>query len=282
VAGRARVQEANGHIETARYVGFTVGPICGGALTAAGGVSAAMLVNAATFLAVAAAAFSLRVRRQAAPELDGAPKPRARDGVVQLFADPLLGLAMGVAFVSLLFMSASIPADVFFVKTVLGRGDVGYSLIFTLWTVGMILGALWLSKRVPAASLALVAFVAVAVQGLGKTLPPLWLVFGFMLVCYFVGGVGHGVKNVMFRTLIHERVPDHLHGRAFAAFNGLRNSAELGALAVGGILVAVVGSRGTLLLAGGASALAGLAGVALLPRFLGHRVEAAVPGVEPS
>src|SRR5205823_3491892 len=245
--------------ETARYVGFTVGPICGGLLTAAGGTAVAMLVNAATFLVVAVAALSLRARRQPAATAEGAAKPRARDGVVQLFAEPVLALGMAVAFVSLLFMSASIPADVFFVKGVLGRGDVGYSLIFTLWTIGMILGALRLSRLVPSTSLLLVAFVAVAVQGLGKTLPPLWLAFGFMLVCYFVGGAGHGVKNVLFRTLIHERVPEHLHGRAFAAFNGLRNGAELGALAVGGILVVVLGARGTLLIAGGVSALTGLA-----------------------
>ena len=87
-----------------------------------------------------------------------------------------------------------------------------------------------------------------------------------MLVCYFVGGVGHGLKNVMFRTLIHERVPARLHGRAFAAYNGIRNGAELGALAAGGVLVAALGARWTLLVAGGVSALAGLLGLVALPR----------------
>jgi predicted MFS family arabinose efflux permease len=87
-----------------------------------------------------------------------------------------------------------------------------------------------------------------------------------MLACYFVGGVAHGLKNVLFRTLIHERVPERLHGRAFAAFNGLRNGAELGALALGGILVAAVGPRVTLLIAGGVSALAGVVGIALVGR----------------
>ena len=48
--------------------------------------------------------------------------------------------------------------------------------------------------------------------------------------------------------------------------NGIRNGAELGALAAGGILVATLGARWTLLLAGGVSALAGLIGLAALPR----------------
>jgi predicted MFS family arabinose efflux permease len=87
-----------------------------------------------------------------------------------------------------------------------------------------------------------------------------------MLACYFAGGIGHGLKNVMFRTLIHERVPAERHGRAFAAYNGLRNAAELAALLAGGILVSTLGARWTLLIAGGVSALAGVVGLALRPR----------------
>src|SRR5215208_1601730 len=267
VAGTNRVREANGHIETARYIGFTIGPLCGGLLAAAGGTRVGMLVNAASFLVVAGAALAMRARRVPLTVADGDAKPRIRDGVVQLFTDRVLGLGMTIAFVSLLFMSASIPADVFFVKSVLGVGDVGYSLVFTFWTVGMIFGALRLSRLVPKTSLVVVAFAGVAVQGLGKALPPIFLIFGLMLVCYMIGGVGHGLKNVMFRTLIHERVPEEMHGRAFAAYNGVRNGAELGALALGGFLIAVIGARTTLLVAGGVSAAAGVFGIALLPRI---------------
>jgi sugar phosphate permease len=85
-----------------------------------------------------------------------------------------------------------------------------------------------------------------------------------MLVCYFVGGIGHGLKNVTSRTLIHTRIPSDRHGRAFAAWNGVRNAAELGALAVGGLVVGLIGARPTLWLAGGLSALAGIAGLAVL------------------
>lgn len=266
VAGPGSVQQANGYVETSRYAGFVLGPVAGGILAGTGGTSVAMLVNAASFVVVAIAVLALRTRRRPEPAREGDELVRARDGVVQLFRDRVLGTAMTVAFVSLLFMSASIPADVFFVKDVLGVGDAGFGLVYACWTLGMILGALVISKRVPVQALAAGAFLAVAVQGAGKALASLWLVFGFMLVCYFVGGIGHGVKNVMFRTLIHERVPSRLHGRAFAAYNGIRNGAELGALAAGGILVATLGARWTLLLAGGVSALAGLIGLAALPR----------------
>ena len=63
LAGEDRIQEANGHIETARYIGFGIGPLLGGLLFAAGGLELAMLVDAATFAFVALAALTLRVRR---------------------------------------------------------------------------------------------------------------------------------------------------------------------------------------------------------------------------
>ena len=149
----------------------------------------------------------------------------------------------------------------------LGRGDVAYGLFLSIWTVGMALGALLLSPRVAAGAVAATGLLAVAVQGMGLALPALWLSFGFFLASSFVGGVAHGLKNVMFRSLIHVRVPDHLHGRVFAAYNGIRNSAELGAFAAGGLLVTAIGPRGTLAYAGGLSALAGLVGLLVLLRM---------------
>jgi sugar phosphate permease len=110
----------------------------------------------------------------------------------------------------------------------------------------------------------------VIVQGLGKFVAPFWLLFGFMVACYLVGGIGHGLKNVASRTLIHTRIAPERHGRAFAAWNGVRNAAELGALAVGGAVVGALGPRPTLWLAGGLSALAGLAGLAVLAAWRGR------------
>jgi len=157
---------------------------------------------------------------------------------------------MGVVFVSLLFFSASITAEVFFLKEDLRVGDAVYGLLFAAWTIGMVLGALVVSRRVASGALASAALAAVAVQGLGLGLPTAWLAVGFAGAAWFVGGIGHGTKNVLARTLIQERVPERVHGRAFAAYNGMRNGAELFALAGGGLLVVAMGGRTTLALAG--------------------------------
>ena len=263
IARDERLAEINGYVESARYFGILAGPTIGGALFGAGGTDLALLVNGASFLAVAIAGLSLRARRP--PEVadhEGAPD-RARDGITFLARDPTLRLVLGAVFVSLLFMSASITAEVFFITEDLDLTGLAYGLLFSTWALGMVVGALVLARRVPQAAVATGVLVAVAVQGFGLGAPTWFLAVGFAAAMWFVGGLGHGVKNVLARTLIQERVPDRLHGRAFAAYNGLRNGAELFALAGGGLLVAAIGGRATLALAGGVSMLAGLAGLAV-------------------
>jgi hypothetical protein len=225
----------------------------------------AMLVNAATFGVVALAATLLRARRKPDRASTG-ESDRIRDGIVYLFRDRTLGLVIAVVFVSLLFMTASVTAEVFFLKNDLDVGDAAYGLVFSCWTVGMVLGALVVARRVPFAVLPVAALIAVGVQGLGLGLPTALLVVWFAGAMWLIGGLGHGTKNVLARTLIQQRVPDRLHGRAFAAYNGLRNGAELVALAAGGLLVAAIGARVTLALAGGIPVLAALGGLAFYRR----------------
>ena len=150
-------------------------------------------------------------------------------------------------------------------------GERGYGLLMALWTAGMAAGALGLARRVPARLLAAGALVAVAVQGAGIAVPTLWVLAPLAGVGYLVGGLAHGTKNVLVRTLIHERAPDHLRGRAYAAYNGLRNGAEIVALTCGGVLIATAGARWTLLLAGGLPVLVALVALVAALRAAARR-----------
>jgi sugar phosphate permease len=114
----------------------------------------------------------------------------------------------------------------------------------------MAAGSAGLAHRVGRAHVAAGGLAAVVLQGLGIAGGALATVLWLALVGFSLGGVAHGVKNVLLRTLIHERAPEALRGRAFAAYNGARNGAELGALVLGGLVVGALGARTALLLAG--------------------------------
>jgi MFS family permease len=259
LAREDELAKVNGQVEAARYAGFMLGPLLGGLIAASGGTTAALLADAATFLILAgtATALAARVRHVPHPE-----RGRARDGIALLASDGDLRLAVGVVFVSLLFMTATPAAMVVFAVESLDVGERGYGILMALWTAGMAAGALGLARRVPKRALAAGAVAAVVVQGAGIAAPSLLVLAPLAAAGYLVGGLAHGIKNVLVRTLIHERAPHHLRGRAYAAYNGLRNGAEIVALTCGGILIATAGARWTLLLAGGLPVLVALAALA--------------------
>jgi hypothetical protein len=256
-------KRANAHVETARNVGYLVGPLAGAGLVALWSVGAALALDAASFVAIALGAMMLTIRRPGGAG-GGTGRPRARDGIALLTGDRVLRITTAVLVGSLVAMSMSISADAFFVRQSLHTGPIGLGLLLSTWMVGMVLGSLVAAPRIAGGALALAALLGTVVQGSGKLGAAAIAVLPVALALYAVGGAGHGVKNVAARALIHERVVPEAHGRAFATYAALRNCAELAALAIGGVLVDVIGARGTLLLAGGATALIGLLGYVAL------------------
>jgi hypothetical protein len=137
-----------------------------------------MFVNAATFGALATAALMLHARRPPQAALEGGSQERARDGIAYLFRDRTLAIAMSVLFLTLLFMTASATAEVFFLKEDVEVSDA-YGVIFGAWTLGMIAGALVVARRVPPTAIALGVLLATLVQGAGLGLPTALLIPAF-------------------------------------------------------------------------------------------------------
>jgi len=268
-AGEGDVARANGLMETVRSLGFTAGPLVGGALGAAGLLRLALAINALSFMVVGVVGLVLRARREPAPAVD--EPVRARDGFAFLVRERDLAIALGGTVAALAVFSISVTAEPFFVTEVLDGGPFAYGVLLTSWTLGMAFGSGAVAQRVRS-SVAVGGLAAVVLQGVGiagaALSPLLWMA----LVGFVFGGVAHGVKNVLLRTLIHERVPDALRGRAFAAYNGARNGAELGALVIGGLVVGAFGARPALLVAGLGPALIGLFCLFLLTTTLERRV----------
>jgi MFS family permease len=247
-AGEARVARANGHVEAARYLGMTAGPLLGGLLAAAGGTQLGLLIDAASFVAVAAAGLALHARRN--PSTTARAARTEGGGRDLLLADRTLALTLTAAVGALLFFTISVTADPFFATEVLGTGATGYGLLMTSWMLGMVAGAVGLARLVPSPWHAVGALAGVAVQGAGMLGAAVGATMALALAGFLVGGLAHGTKNVLLRTLIHERVPEASRGRAFAAYNAARNGAELAALGAGGVIVGLAGAQLALAVAG--------------------------------
>ena len=257
--------EANANMETARYVGMVAGPIIAGGLAAATGKSdAALLVDAITFLVITSAAASLTIRRPPQPtEQGGRPKGEARSGFSFLARDRVLLIAVVAIAATVLFAAMDNVAEVFFARNVLDAGNWGYGALAAAWLAGMAVGAALIARRLPEDRLAPAILVASLAGGVAVAIAAALPAIVLALSMFAVGGVANGVVTVSMRSLLHHRVPDQLRGRVFSAYFGVVMAGQLGATALGGVLVAVLHSRVVLLIGGLGGAAAGLIGLAL-------------------
>ncbi|HEV8681772.1 MAG TPA: MFS transporter [Actinomycetota bacterium] len=282
VAGQENTTQANAFLEVARWGGSTIGPFAAGTLTATIGSGGALLIDAGTFFIVAAAAVALRARRPPVPAAEaepGGPKPReAREGFSFLVRDHLLGMVVLVTAAMVLFAAIDNVAEVFFAKDVLGAGDTGYGVLVGSWTLGMVVAATVIARRVPALRLALSVLLAAVVGGsavaFAASLPSVPLA----LSMWFIGGGANGMENVGLRSLIHHRVPERIQGRVFAAYYAVINGASIGATVLGGALVALAGARGSLLTAGLGGLGAGVIGLLWYARLRSREPAVLVSG----
>ncbi len=73
-------------------------------------------------MAIALAAACMRTRRAPAGVMHTKPGDRARDGFRFLWRDDLLRVLVGSRVLGLLFISASLTVEVFYIKDVVGGG----------------------------------------------------------------------------------------------------------------------------------------------------------------
>lgn len=248
---------ANALISGTFSVSFAVGPALGGLLVATVGVEAAFLLDAATYLI--SAAFLSRI-----------PLPSPERGTEASLAMDLktgLGYLLGArvplaivvgAFLTILTVNATIPAEVFLAKGTFGAGDAGYGLLVGIWGGGMVLGSALTAVLGDRVNLLLLYFLGIFTGALALAGTGLAPTFALALAALAVAGASNGVDNVTTDTILQKRVPDDLLGRVFSVRFLTYSAGEALAYLAGGLIVDAVGPRSTYLLAGLATAAAGL------------------------
>ncbi len=282
--GEERTTQANAFLEVARWGGAAAGPVLAAVMSQTFGAGSTLLANAATFLAVAALVSLLRVRRRPEEQEEEEPttKARARQGLVFIARDPLLRLIVPMVGFMVVFAAADNVAEVFFAKDVLGAGDTGYGVLITTWTVGMVVGSTMAGRFLRPSHLAPAVVVLPIVGGGAVVLAAAAAIYPLAVAMFLVGGFANGVELVGMRSLLHRRVPDRLRGRAFAAYYGVVQAAQILAMGASGGLVELAGPRMTMVFAGLGTAAVGLAGTYLYVRIPSSERRAREPArVEP-
>jgi MFS family permease len=259
VVGGGDLTRANALIGGTFSTSIMVGPALGGLLVASIGVDAAFLADAVTYLISAILLSTVPLphpRRESEEEAGFVRDLRSGFGYL-LGARVPLAIVVG-AFLTILTINATVPAEVFLAKETFGAGDAGYGLLVSLWGGGMVLGSAMMAVLGNRINLVLLYFLSIFVGAsalVGTGLAPAFIL---ALGALTVEGAATGIDNVATDTILQKRVPEAFLGRVFSIrFLGY-SAGEALAYPLGGLLVDTVGPRSTYILAGIATAAAGL------------------------
>jgi MFS family permease len=276
LAGEVSLVRATSQLSGATMGGTAIGPLLAGVVNGIGGTTTALLLDAgiSVIFSVSITLLGLRRHRVRAPE--GVDDSMSA-GLRYLRRDRPLGLLVIVVSTMIAFMGVSMVAELFLAEKVLHGGTTGYALLITAWTGGMTLGTV-IAGRLSGLALAPGIVIGLLVLGIGVGAGALAPTMALAIVAYGIGGIGDGVQMVGARTLLLQRAPEHVAGRACAVFTGMTFGAISIGTALSAPLVALFGVRGALLSAGVASvAAAGLAFTLRLHHLRGIRQPAANP-----
>ncbi|MEU7865465.1 MFS transporter [Dactylosporangium sp. NPDC049140] len=216
--------------QTANALGALAGPALGGVLVGAFGLRVPLLIDAATYLAVAAAGLLFRTRRRRA----------AAGGTTgwRLRQDRLLAATAGLLAALVLALNVNLVVGVFYIRGPLGGSAAQYGLVDAAWMAGMLAGA-WLGASIRGpdgrlARLLAAVFLGTALVVLGSgLLTTVWQLYPLWLL----GGVLNGIDNTLLGVLAARRVPAAVRGAYYARFGAIVNGANLVGYAAGGVLV---------------------------------------------
>lgn len=252
-----------------RGIAGPLGAGVGGLLVQWHGSAAALLLDAATFLALGLAALTLPVRvtvTATGPERAGAPAPAAgrggrralarlvpREGLAALRADCVVGVLVLALLPFVMTVEAVNVVEVFLVRDVLGAGPAGFGLVETVHGAAAVLGAVLAgtaSTRAARVRWVLLSLAVVSLAQVAQGLAP-----GFLVYLALAAGTGAllGAINALVLGLVLDELDPAHRGAVIALVSGLSRAAGTLAVGLGGVVGSLAGPRATYVVAGSAS-----------------------------
>lgn len=265
IAGEEESARGYSRLATGTSLGFIIGPATGGLVAGTLGVTAALLLDACSFVVLTGAAALLRTRRH--PGILER-RPGWHDlggGFGLLWRSPVLRVALSVSAIAVGCAVVDNVAAPFRFVDQLGASSTGYGLYLTVWGVGAFVGVQLLARLAPRRTEGALAagnlLTGLGIAGIGIA-PNLTFAFSASAV----GGLGNGLANVAQSELIARHTPADARGRAFAAAGAVLQTAIGVGTAAGAPLVALLAADGAMVLAGTLATAASMAGLVVAIR----------------
>jgi MFS family permease len=242
------LRAGNAVLNIAFTASAAIGPAIAGLVVAGFGVQSALLLDAASFYAIAWILLTAGPLPQAEPD-PGLVRDRVRAGIAYIREMATLRrllIAQGAAFV---FFAAVIPIEVIYSKQTLGAGDTGYGLLLASWGVGMVFGSIVFARvrRTPLPVLLFFSTLAVGIGYLGLAAAP---TLAFACAASIVGGAGNGVQWVSAISAVQELTVTGMQARVMSVLESIGAAMPGVGYLLGGLIASAVSPRATFLVAG--------------------------------
>jgi len=240
-------RKANASLNIAFSGTFVLGPALAGEVVGAAGGSAALFIDAASFLICSA--MLIDVRPQISEEAEASVRARLKEAWRHLGSVPALATLLATEAVALVFFESGAPIQVAYTKATLQVGDRGYGLLLTVWGVGGIIGSIIFARGVRRSLGGMLTggTFAVGLGYIGFAAAPS---FGVACGAAVIGGIGNGVQWAALISAVQQLTPPALHGRIMGGVESIGAFCLALGLSLGAALVALSSPRGAFLAVG--------------------------------
>jgi hypothetical protein len=262
-------RKANAALNIGFTATFAIGPGVAGLIVATAGGSAALLIDAATFLACGGLLLNLR------PYVDEGARSSVRSRLQaaweHMHAVPKLRAILLTEAVAVIFFAAAPPVEVLYAKETLHAGDSGYGLLLAVWGAGTVIGS-FIFARAVRRSLGPMLTGGTLLVGLAYLG---WAAFPTLAIACaiaVIGGLGNGVQWAALISTVQKLTPSQLQGRMMSAVESIGAFCPALGFALGGTIAVLSSPRGAFLLAGGAASAVTIVFLRICADGLGARV----------
>jgi MFS family permease len=251
----ARLLEPTGELRAGNAVlnvaftgGAAVGPAVAGLVVAGLGVQSALLLDAASFYAIACILLAAGPMPAVEPDASRL-RDRLGAGLSYIRDRPTLRRLLSAQGAAFVFFAAVLPIEVIYAKQTLDAGDSGYGLLLASWGAGMVLGSLVFAaaRRAPLPLLLFFSTLAVGLGYLGLAAAPTLAVACGVSV---LGGGGNGVQWVAAISAVQELTSESMQARVLGVLESIGAAMPGVGFLLGGLIATNQSPRATFLVAG--------------------------------